>query len=104
MDQNQITAPEILVTAADIIDQRGKLRDKEGGERSMAHAVKMFNAKHNTNITESQGWDFMISLKNARMAAGGFNPDDYLDAVAYQALLAECVLRERGVTLDGKGQ
>lgn len=95
MDQNEITATELLLRAADIIDERGKMRDKPSGERSMAHTVKMYNAKYGTNMTESQGWYFMICLKNARMESGAFCDDDYHDHIAYTALHAECALKQQ---------
>jgi len=90
--KDQVTAADLLISAAEIIDQRGKRRDTSKGERSMSLTVKMFNARFGAEITESQGWAFMSCLKHARMAAGKFNEDDYLDAVAYEALHAECVI------------
>jgi hypothetical protein len=52
----------------------------------------MFNARYGADMTEAQGWAFMTCLKHARMAAGKFNEDDYIDAVNYEALHAECVI------------
>jgi hypothetical protein len=92
MAENKVTAADILISGAEIIDQRGKQRDKPNGERSMALTVKMFNARYGADLTEAQGWAFMTCLKHARMAAGKFNEDDYIDAVNYEALHAECVI------------
>ena len=36
------------------------------GERSMASTVKAFNALTGHNLTESEGWEFMVLLKLVR--------------------------------------
>ena len=82
-------ATEILVTAADAIDQRGSQRDQPSGERSMARAVSAFNAMYGTQLTEVQGWQFMALLKMARAAGGKLHIDDYIDQAAYAALAGE---------------
>ena len=40
-------------------------------------------------LTEEEGWKFMVFLKLARMEGGSFKLDDYEDCVAYTALMAE---------------
>lgn len=62
----------------------------QGGERSMASTVKAFNALTGKNLTEAEGWEFMILLKLVRGRQGDFRMDDYTDAAAYSALLGEC--------------
>lgn len=84
-------APEIISAALAHIAERAVLRDTPTGERSMARTVAAFNALTGRNLTESEGWLFMIALKLARATAGGFNPDDYEDLCGYVGLLAECV-------------
>lgn len=81
-------APEFCTHAAELMDTRGKERDNEG-ERSMARCVATFNAMTGHQLSEEDGWLFMVYLKHARMRGGCFRQDDYEDAVAYEALMAE---------------
>jgi len=88
------TPQQLLRSAADTIDQRGKERDTEGQERSMKAIVEAFNAIEGVGLTERQGWAFMQVLKLVRASAtaknGRYNEDDYLDAAAYAGLANEC--------------
>lgn len=84
-------ANEILRKGAEHIEDRAATRDCEDGERSMAATVAMFNAATGKDISEADGWMFMVFLKIARSLAGGYNPDDYEDMAAYAALLGETV-------------
>jgi hypothetical protein len=86
-------AAGILQSASNLIQQRGVERDKPGGERSMARCVAAFNATTGHELTEEDGWLFMVYLKHARMRGGRFQPDDYKDAVAYEGLMAECAFK-----------
>lgn len=79
------TAPDLLADAAAILAERGRERDKPNGERSMARAVAAFNAITGHDLTEVEGWRFMVCLKMAR----GTGPDDCLDLIGYAALAAE---------------
>jgi hypothetical protein len=93
----QVTADapdSLLYAAADLISSRGKERDKAGGERSMARCVNTFNAMTGRDLSEEEGWLFMVYLKHARMQGGAFKRDDYEDAIAYTALQAECAIKE----------
>lgn len=82
-------AQDFLRTASDTMDQRAKDRDQDR-ERSMEKIVDMFNVLHGTNLTESQGWSFMVLLKMVRANVGGnFRADDYIDQIAYTGLEAE---------------
>ena len=83
------SATDILRRAADLIEERGKQRDPEDGERSMGKTVAAFNAIYGTELTETQGWHFMELLKMVRSAYGEYVADDYEDKVAYAALAAE---------------
>ena len=83
-----MNAKEILVTGANLIDERGTGRD-QGKERSMLACVEAFNAVFNTELTETQGWLFMALLKMSRSKGGEFNSDDYIDGAAYFALAGE---------------
>lgn len=88
------TATDILEAAASDIVQRGKLRDKSTGERSMARTVAAFNALHGTALTDVQGWQFMALLKLARATGGRHHADDYQDGAAYIALAGEAAAQE----------
>lgn len=90
-DLNAVTAIDLLTQAADAIDQRDQLRDQPSGERSMARAVRAFNAMYGHHLTEQHGWQFMALLKMARGAGGRLHVDDYVDQAAYAALAGECV-------------
>jgi hypothetical protein len=61
----------------------------------MARAVEIFNVFDAINggmeLTETEGWLFMVALKLAR-AERSDNPDHYIDMVGYIALLGEHVL------------
>lgn len=84
-----VDAVMILRAGAQHIEDRAASRDLPEGERSMARAVKAFNAMFGKDLTEVQGWQFMGLLKMSRSAAGAHNPDDYEDAAAYAALAGE---------------
>ncbi len=85
-------ADKILGEATKTIAQRGVDYDSRGGERSMAHAVKIFNTITSQSMTEAQGWIFMLALKQARMMQGKPKLDTYVDLSAYAALLGECAI------------
>jgi hypothetical protein len=85
-------AQDFLELAGSAIGDRAKDRDTPK-ERSMKRTVDAFNALYGTNLTETQGWGFMVLLKLVRGSQGNFRMDDYTDAVAYTALLSECELQ-----------
>lgn len=93
-----VSAVETLRRAADLIELRGKQRDSDAGERSMARTVAAFNAVYGAGLTETQGWHFMELLKMARSSQGAYVADDFYDKVAYAALAAECEAGARGRT------
>lgn len=84
-----IKANAFLHNALNTLEDRAAVRDKEE-ERSMERTVNAFNALHNLNLTEEQGWQFMIILKLARASAGNYHADDYTDICGYGALAGEC--------------
>ena len=85
----RLTAPDFLERGAQHMRDRAAQRDKPDGERSMARAVAAFNAQEGTNLTEEQGWRFMVQLKYSRACAGVFVADDYEDMAAYAGLAGE---------------
>lgn len=82
----------ILGKVSDIVKERGTQRDLIEGERTMSKCVHTFNALTDLNLTEQQGWIFMMILKLCRMQRGSFKEDDYLDTIGYSALLAESAI------------
>lgn len=90
-----ISAVEFLERAADLMRERGKEYDSEAGERSMASTVKAFNAITGRDLTEGEGWAFMLVLKMVRQSQKkGFHRDSAEDAVAYAGLMAEALAGE----------
>ena len=85
----RIAAHEFLERGVSHMRDRAVQRDSEAGERSMARAVAAFNVQEGTNLTEAQGWRFMIQLKYARAVNGVFVADDYDDLCAYGGLAGE---------------
>ena len=84
-----MTAEEALRLATDTIAARARERDRKGGERSMQACVMAFNAITGGEMTELEGWTFMVCLKLARANGGAFKADDYVDMAAYAALALE---------------
>lgn len=86
-----MTAPQLLNRAAELLEERGKQYDKPTGERSMAKTVSAFNAITGRDMTEREGWEFMLVLKQVRLfQATTHHQDSAEDAISYAALLAEC--------------
>lgn len=85
-----ITAQDALGKAAFILDQRGREYDCEEGERSMIKIVMAFNTIAGRDLSESEGYLFMLVLKQVRMfGVNKFHEDSAIDAIAYASLLAE---------------
>lgn len=84
-------APDILKRAAQHMEDRAAARDQAQGERSMARTVAAFNALTGHQLTERDGWMFMVALKAARACTtpNGI-ADDYEDGAAYFGLAGEC--------------
>lgn len=81
-----------LDRAATLMCERGQQYDAANGERSMGKAVAAFNALYGHDMTEADGWAFMLLLKMSRQSQSvGFHRDSAEDAVAYTALMAEAL-------------
>lgn len=100
-NSNKNTAHELLESASGHLKDRASDRDT-GEERSMKSAVDAFNSlyadiiKENSgNISEEQGWMFMVLLKASRAKGGKYRQDDYEDGAAYFALAGEAASVER---------
>lgn len=91
-EQQDNTAPALLIESADAIGARADQRDTPEGERSMGRAVTAFNAIYGTRLTEEMGWQFMAILKISRSAGGRRHRDDYIDQAAYAGLAGEAAL------------
>lgn len=90
----RIPAYEFLEKGVGHMKDRASQRDAEDGERSMKRCVEAFNALEGTDITETQGWKFMVMLKMARSVSGDFTADDYEDMAAYAGLAGESASME----------
>ena len=88
------SAKEILNAAVDTLVDRAKERDQDE-ERSMSATVNAFNAMYNLNLTEEQGWMFMVFLKASRSKYGIVKLDDYVDGSGYFSLAGEAAVRDR---------
>lgn len=89
-----VNAETLLQAAATAVKDRAPIRDTVSGIRSMRRAIRTFNELHGTDLTESQGWEFMLILKLARAKQGAYNPDDYVDCSGYAALAGEAAFTE----------
>ena len=90
------TAADYLREAAQVIEERGKLRDMPDGERSMKRAVEAYTVLRGPVMeSELDGWLFLCALKLARATAGKPHVDDYTDLSGYAALAAECLERNQ---------
>ena len=89
-------ANELLESAAAVLKQRGEQNsyDKKD-ERSMADIVRLFALKTGVVLSEADGWEFMICLKEVRLQRqrvnGGGMEDTLKDLLGYHALKAECL-------------
>ena len=99
-DINQILAspaqdaPYFLRCAGQEMKLRQSSYDAPEGERSMAATVEMFAALTGIELTETQGWKFMVLLKMVRAEYNGYRKDDYIDGAAYFALSGESAAKE----------
>lgn len=85
-------AQDILRKSAQHIEGRAAARDQAEGERSMARTVAAFNALTGHQLSERDGWLFMVQLKMARACTTPTGiPDDYEDGASYVALAGESV-------------
>lgn len=92
-ESSKVTAPGVLEAGAKHMRDRAVTYDKPEGERSMEKVVQMFNLLYGHNLTETEGWRFMLLLKLVRSTQGAFKLDNFEDAVAYEALAAEAAAK-----------
>lgn len=93
-----VKAWEFVEKAAEEMKRRKAVYDPDkdsDGERSMGRTVAMFNALTDHELTEEQGWMFMVCLKMVRSQSGKYQADDYVDGAAYVGLAGECASKER---------
>lgn len=93
-----IPPDKILNDAAGTLKQRGVDYDGkgyQGGERSMEATIAIFKAWTGIELSEQDGWRFMIALKMARSLTGKPKLDTYVDMAGYVGLLGECHLGTR---------
>lgn len=96
-DNKPITSLTILESAAEHQRQRAIEYDSPDGERSMEKVIKVFNAHHDLNLSEEQGWHFMEILKSVRFfSAKGYHSDSVEDGVSYTSLRGEARARHVG--------
>lgn len=86
------SAVGLLTEAAETIGARAAERDVES-ERSMVRCVAAFNVMFGKDITEEQGWLFMVLLKMSRSTVG-HRRDDFSDGASYFGLAGECALNQ----------
>lgn len=82
-------AIDFLNKASKHMQDRAVTYDAPQGERSMETVVQMFNTLKGTNLSVTDGWEFMMLLKMVRANQGEFKSDNYEDLVAYAALTGE---------------
>lgn len=89
---------KILGEAVKTLQQRGTDYDGkgyQGGERSMAQTVAIFKEFTGIQLSELDGWRFLMCLKMARSTTGKPKVDTYVDLAAYAGLAGECHLGSR---------
>lgn len=89
-----VKADQILSKAAGHLADRAVIYDKPEGERSMGRTVELFNLFYGMNLTEDQGWRFMVFLKMVRSTQGNFKLDNFEDSTAYEALAGEFLAKQ----------
>lgn len=90
-----VPADKILTEARSTLAQRSPDYDKQG-DRYMAHAVEVFNTIKQWEpgqLSERDGWMFMLCVKIARSQVNPTKLDNYVDASVYAALLGECSIK-----------
>lgn len=89
-----VTAHTILQDAQQHMLDRAAARDQPSGERSMERCVRAFNAITGSELSERDGWMFMVVLKATRACNTDTGlPDDYEDLTAYSALAGEAAAK-----------
>lgn len=97
-----MNAPEFLAQAAAEMADRARTYDRPEGERSMAATVAAFNAAFGRDLTEVEGWLFMMMLKAVRSQQGAYRTDNFVDGTAYFALAGEAAEAASARSLPGE--
>ena len=86
-----MNAAELLRKAADTIEARGTQYDTTGKsqERSMPRICELFGEATGRQMTITEGYQFLIALKTARIERSPDHIDSYVDRLAYMALQDE---------------
>ena len=86
-----VNAAELLRKAADTIEARGTQYDTTGAsqERSMPRICELFGEATGRQMTITEGYQFLIALKTARIERSPDHLDSYVDRLAYMALQDE---------------
>ena len=85
-----MNAPEYLNRSIATLAQRAKTYDSPAGEKSIGKTVRVFNALTQHNLSDQDGWLFMLCLKLSRSQQGGeFQSDTFVDLASYAALMGE---------------
>lgn len=94
---SEVIAKDVLAAAQQHMIDRESMYDTPGGERSIPATVAAFKAIASDGLlnTDERGWLFMVLLKLVRCQQGNFKLDNYEDAAAYCALMAESAAVER---------
>lgn len=87
-------ASDYLDEARAILDDRGK-HYSQGQERNMERIVTAFKAMTGKDLTEVEGWLFMVALKAVRSGWGQPTLDSFKDGIGYFALAAEAFGRKK---------
>ena len=87
-------AQDFLAKAHHHMQNRAVEYDAPAGERSMEKTVMAFNALTGQDLSETEGWLFMMTLKMARSTQGRFKADNYEDLAAYASLAGESAARD----------
>lgn len=80
-------AEETIDRALSILN--GNSDRDEGRERLMKKIVEVYNKLTGNNMTETEGYLFMTTLKLVRMVKNPSNLDNYIDAIGYIAMGSE---------------
>jgi hypothetical protein len=83
------TATDYLRRAIHTLSQRAKEYDSPDGEKSIGKTVQIFNSLTGSDLSEADGWLFMVCLKLVRSRQGDFKEDTFVDLAAYSALCGE---------------
>ena len=95
-DQKPRSLEDIVKAATQHMFDRAKTYDSPEGERSMGKCVEAFNAITGRDLTESEGWLLLQTLKDVRQWSNkGYHQDSAEDGIAYSALKAEAL--EKGL-------